>query len=67
MQIKFTLNITEVIDEDQNSMEDIDDDHYDLAARAFASENKDVEHELVTDAGIVIHFEMQDIEVVKDG
>lgn len=66
MQIKFTLNVTEAIDEEGNGIEDLDSDIYDLAARTFASDNKDVEHELVTDAGIVVHFEMQDIEVIPE-
>lgn len=65
MQIKFSINVTEVFNEDGESIP-TENDHYKEAAEAFIEDNKDgAEHEVETPDGTRIMFEMEDIEIVK--
>ncbi|MGD9631402.1 MAG: hypothetical protein AB7V18_19355 [Pyrinomonadaceae bacterium] len=65
MQIKFTLNINEVLEPENGDLIDTEEEHYAQAATAFIEEMKDTEQELVLPDNTVIHYEMEDIEVVK--
>lgn len=64
MQIKFTVNVTEVADEDGELIE-VTEEHYAAAAAQFIEDNKDVQQELTLPSGEVLYYEMEDIEVVK--
>lgn len=63
MQIKFTLNVTEVLDEEGEPIA-TEDEHYQLAADQFIEDNKNSTHEAVLSDGTVIQFEMEDLEIV---
>lgn len=64
MQIKFTVNITRVLDIDGDEVE-IKDVHYVTMIQLFRDQMSDVEHEL-EDEGRLIYFEMEDIEAIDD-
>lgn len=63
MQVKFTVNITEVQDGDGDTIP-TEQAHYDEFARTFGEDMGNVTHELVLDNGILLSYEMEDIDSI---
>lgn len=63
MQVKFTVNITDVIDADGNTIP-TEDEHYTQFTEAFQAEMQDVTHEVFLTNGITIQYEMEDADSI---